>query len=610
MKYFYVVLFVTSISFFSKAQTLPPPFATCPATGFQVINSPSNFQTVNLATGTTATVATFAISVNAIGFNPGDNRLYGIKQGAPLGVVVIGSDYSYQSITTSGAALQGSVVGDISPTGFLWCFGGTSVYTVDCNPSDGVNFGKVTIIGAKPSVSITDWSFPASDNTKIYTVNNMGGLIYISTSDLSVHTVMPNGTVASESYGATYFDSNGNFYAKGNTSGIIYKFLNVTSGSPSVVTFSTSSTSAQNDGARCADALAPVIADFGDAPDGYGTFVSSNGPEHLMSSPNPALALLYLGLAITIDADGDANAGATSDSDDGISVFAPIAGGTTSSIPSYVVSITVHNSTAAVANLAGWIDWNNNGTFDAGEIATSTVSAGFSGTSTLTWLNVTLSGPPYTAGTYGRFRISTDALASPGGTVSNGEVEDYFMPFLSVLPVQILSFTAVESNASSHLEWITASEQNNKGFAIERSSNGTVFNQIDFVPSQAPTGTSIQRLRYDYYDTRPLQGINYYRLKQIDFDEMAMYSAVAKLVFGSGSVIVVYPNPSKTKITIEGLKGNENIQLYSNTGQLIKNQKGFGPALILDISKIPMGVYRLSITDAIGNRTTRKIVKE
>ena len=614
MKNLCFLLAALCLPILSFSQTLPPPFTTCPSTGFQVVDNPSKFQTVNLATGTTTTVANYPIYVNAMGFNANDNRIYGLKLPNPIGLVSIGSDYSYNLIATTGASLPNAVVGDVSPAGILWCLGsGTNgkVFTVDCNPASS-SFGLVTIKTEKLTASITDWSFPTNDNTRIYTVTNNGSLIYIKTSDLSVTTVMPDNTLPPDGYGATYFDSNGNFYAKGNASGTIYKFINATTSSPTVIAFSSSSAANQNDGARCANAAAPIIADFGDAPDTYGTAVSSNGPSHLLPTPDASLAEIYFGAAVSIDADGQPSPAADLDIDDGVSSFTAIVGGVNPPlISAYNVTISVHNSTALSANVAGWIDWNNNGSFDAGEKIATTVAPGFIGTVLLTWLNVSPTGPNGTTGTYARFRISTDLLNSPLGAVSNGEVEDYYIPFTSPLPVNISSFTAVKFNNASYLVWSTASEHNNKGFSVERSTDGTHFSEISFVPTQSTSGNSTQKLVYQYYDRQPDKGINYYRLKQIDHDNNSQYSASAKVVFGeNGNYILVYPNPAKDKLTIEGLNGNERIYLYNNNGQLLKQEKANSSIKILLINDLPIGLYRLVIIDASENRIIEKIIKE
>ena len=611
MKLFAIALSMALVPCCIQAQTLPPAFSTCPSTGFQTVNSPTDFQTVNLATGSTTTVKTLDIYVNAIGFNQLDDRIYGLKLVNPIKLVCIGSDYNYQLITTTGDALASAVIGDVSPNGILWCMSNANVFTVDCNTASAT-FGKCTIIGAKPAINITDWSFPVSDNTKIYSVTTTGSLVYMSTATRAVTVVLPDNALPADSYGATYFDASGNFYAKSNSNGNIYKILNATGASPTVILFSVSSSSGQNDGARCSSAAPPVIADYGDAPDSYGTYVTSNGAGHILPTPNPANALVYLGAAVTIDNDGSPAANANTDADDGVASFTPISGGFGSqSIASYSVTVSVHNASASTANVAGWIDWNNNGVFDAGERASTTAAAGFIGNKILTWTAITLSAPAPASGTYARFRVSTDALPLPTGTVSNGEVEDYYIPFTSLLPVSLTGFTASKSTTAVHLVWQTVSEQNSKGFYIEKSADGITYQQVTFIPTQATGGISSQKLVYDYYDDQPLAGISYYRLKQVDINNKMLYSGVAKIDFSrAGNAISVYPNPAADHVTVAGLSGSETLQLFNSTGQFIRKEKSTGANTMLNIAALSPGVYQLIVTEKNGERTILKLIKQ
>jgi hypothetical protein len=174
---------------------------------------------------------------------------------------------------------------------------------------------------------------------------------------------------------------------------------------------------------------------------------------------------------------------------------------------------------------------------------------------------------------------------------------------------QISSFTAVRSNLLSQLNWSTSYEKSNKGFTIERSTDGTNFSQIAIVPSQAAGSTSTQKHNYIYFDDKPSPGINYYRLIQIDTSGNEAYSTVTKVMFGNDA-INVYPNPAKDNVIIDGLSGNEAIELYSQTGQLVKKQKATGPVLNIDISNVINGTYRLTITDDSGKMITKKIMKQ
>ncbi len=94
------------------------------------------------------------------------------------------------------------------------------------------------------------------------------------------------------------------------------------------------------------------------------------------------------------------------------------------------------------------------------------------------------------------------------------------------MPVTFVNFDGILQNASAVLNWSTANEFNNKGFEVQRSANGQVFNDIGFVNG---AGNSSRINKYEYTDIKVLNGSNYYRLKQIDLDGRSDYSSVIRL---------------------------------------------------------------------------------
>lgn len=115
----------------------------------------------------------------------------------------------------------------------------------------------------------------------------------------------------------------------------------------------------------------------------------------------------------------------------------------------------------------------------------------------------------------------------------------------NIVPVTWLDFSvsADERNqGSAYLEWSTAEEVNNEGFEVERSRNGRTWEQIGF--EEASTRTTNQH-NYEYIDLNPNEGINYYRLKQVDYDGAYEYSVVRSInLKGDESTFEVFPNPS------------------------------------------------------------------
>ena len=170
--------------------------------------------------------------------------------------------------------------------------------------------------------------------------------------------------------------------------------------------------------------LRPIL-DFGDAPNSYGTTLASNGPRHPFSSE------VYLGSPADEDSDGQPGPGAngddTSGSDDEDGVTDPIV--QTAGEPTTVsisATNTLTNPTTGAYFIVGWIDLDNDGTFETGERQFVPLPAN-SGTATytLTFPAATVSGT-----TYARFRTTRSSVfTTPTGPSQPGEVEDHRVSF-------------------------------------------------------------------------------------------------------------------------------------------------------------------------------------
>ena len=133
---------------------------------------------------------------------------------------------------------------------------------------------------------------------------------------------------------------------------------------------------------------------------------------------------------------------------------------------------------------------------------------------------------------------------------------------ISIVPVELTSFTASVNENDVTLSWETATELNNSGFEIERKSTVGEYDKIGFVPG---FGTTTEPMAYSFSDVNLLPGNYTYRLKQIDYDGTFEYSdpvEVDIIVPDVYSLHQNYPNPfnPSTNITFT-LAANAQVTL-------------------------------------------------
>ena len=115
------------------------------------------------------------------------------------------------------------------------------------------------------------------------------------------------------------------------------------------------------------------------------------------------------------------------------------------------------------------------------------------------------------------------------------------------LPVELISFTGQAKGNYNLLNWTTASENKNKGFAVERSTDAASFREIGIVKG---SGNTSQETNYHFTDEQPFSGKNFYRLKQMDMDGKSKYSAVIELINKRDAAAFLYPNPAGNEIKV------------------------------------------------------------
>ena len=152
----------------------------------------------------------------------------------------------------------------------------------------------------------------------------------------------------------------------------------------------------------------------------------------------------------------------------------------------------------------------------------------------------------------------------------------------SVAPVTWRTFRAELDAHAILLSFSTATERNNAHFEIERSADGRVFATIGRV---AGAGTSTRVHEYAFEDKAPRKGVNYYRLRQVDFDGSAHFSQVIAVQNGrtTGMYVVTAPGHSQTRVRLEENSPEEGSwQVMDGSGRVLST--GTLPAESRDFS--------------------------
>lgn len=195
---------------------------------------------------------------------------------------------------------------------------------------------------------------------------------------------------------------------------------------------------------------------------------------------------------------------------------------------------------------------------------------------------------------------------------ANNTLEKAVLYAAGILPVTLSSFNGALKPASEQvqLEWTTSAELNNERFIIETSTEGEVFNRIGEI---AGAGTTTEAHTYQFTHQTPSAGVNYYRLKQVDFDGTFAYSKVIAVNAGGNDKIFAFPNPVQDQLNIQydQSKGSAALFLFDAMGRKINTTVGGYPGYYEAKlpTDLPAGTYWLRVIRS-GKVQTLPIIKQ
>ena len=173
-----------------------------------------------------------------------------------------------------------------------------------------------------------------------------------------------------------------------------------------------------------------------------------------------------------------------------------------------------------------------------------------------------------------------------------------------VLPVELVNFRATAIEQGNLLQWETASEKDNDFFEVNRSGDASNW---ELIATIAGNGNSDQIISYNYLDSNPGPGRNFYRLKQVDFDGAFEFSYIVSVITGNlpqFQVQAIYPNPSSGNVNLSYITNNDDpifLRLIDAMGKLIHSAEipnRFGSnRVFLELPAMDNGVYQVHFTN-------------
>ena len=190
---------------------------------------------------------------------------------------------------------------------------------------------------------------------------------------------------------------------------------------------------------------------------------------------------------------------------------------------------------------------------------------------------------------------------------ANGNRTSKIVSQSTSLPVQGLLLTAKtdpSGRQASILEWSTLSEYNNAYFEVQYSTNATDFESITQLDSRGNTNT---KQSYNFVHENPINGINYYRIRQVDIDGVSSFSNKVAVKFANTNLkATIFPNPNQGIFEIkidDSSKGkNTSIILQDIIGKKVSTitSKKDDTIWIIDASSLPSGTYIIHISNELG----------
>ena len=187
---------------------------------------------------------------------------------------------------------------------------------------------------------------------------------------------------------------------------------------------------------------------------------------------------------------------------------------------------------------------------------------------------------------------------------TNTVIPGVYVVDFSPLPVRFREYNVINNDRVSAITFSTASETNNDYFTIERSGDGRSYDAIGEIDG---AGDSRSEIKYAFTDEQPLPGINYYRIKQTDFDGRYDFSEVRAVRHSRGNLVVT-PRTTEGRLQVVTDASDYSLEVYNTSGHAVKTFMSLSQDQSISIEDLTAGIYYIR-TISGGHAETIRIVK-
>jgi len=181
-----------------------------------------------------------------------------------------------------------------------------------------------------------------------------------------------------------------------------------------------------------------------------------------------------------------------------------------------------------------------------------------------------------------------------------------------LLPVSFANISATKNSDGVNVQWAVANELKIVNFKVERSTNGSSFQDIATIKTTGATNYAMEDANIPASVTSL-----YYRIKSIGEEGNFKYSSIAKLTTNNSPLTTISINPNPVQQTINILlasanRGNYAVKILTVTGVELFRREGVaanGNTISMDASHLASGIYMVELTDFIGNTQVGKFIK-